>query len=126
MHSKEVEIVLAWHAALNAGETDRLVSLSTADVEVGGPRGTGRGAELLRDWVARAHIHLEPVRWQALGDMVVVEQSASWRTPDGQQAEPQPAASVFRVENGKVASVIRHADFETAAASVGVQQSSSA
>jgi hypothetical protein len=118
MHAKEVETVLAWHAALNAGDVERLVRLSTADVEVGGPRGTGRGLELLREWVARANIQLEPLRWQALGERLVVEQSASWQTPNGEQTEPQKAATVFRVEDGKVASVIRHADFETALGSV--------
>jgi len=124
MDTKEVEIVLAWHAALNAGDADRLVSLSATDVEVGGPRGAGRGGELLRDWVAHANIHLEPLRWQALSDTVVVEQSASWQTPHGEQTEPQQAATVFRVEDGKVASVIRHADFETALASVRLPRSS--
>ena len=42
--------------ALNAGNVERVIALSTADVEVGGPRGAGRGADLLRDWVARAGI----------------------------------------------------------------------
>jgi limonene-1,2-epoxide hydrolase len=109
---EEVEVVLAWHAALNAGDADRLVALSTADVEVGGPRGAGQGADLLREWVERARIQLEPVRWQAQGARVVVEQRASWQTSDGQLSEPQVVASVFGVQAGKVSSVIRHADFE--------------
>ena len=57
MTSAAVEIVLAWHAALNESDVQRLLSLSTDDVEVGGPRGAGRGADLLRDWVARAGVH---------------------------------------------------------------------
>ena len=81
--------MLAWHAALNAGDTDRLVSLSTADVEVGGPRGTGRGADLLRDWVARAHIHLEPERWQARGTQSWWNRARAGERPDGQHTEPQ-------------------------------------
>lgn len=112
--SQEVEVVLAWHAALNAGDTDRLVALSTADVEVGGPRGAGRGAELLREWVERARIQLEPVRWRARAEHVVVEQNASWQTSEAETTEPQTLASAFRVEGGKVASVVRYADFESA------------
>ena len=121
VNTKEVEVVLAWHAALNAGDADRLVSLSTADVEVGGPRGSGRGADVLRDWVARANIRLEPQRWQASGTTVVVQQAASWQTPDGQHTEPQTAASVFWVDDGQVAGVIRYADFATALESVGLE-----
>jgi hypothetical protein len=113
-HREPVEIVLAWHAALNAGNVEELLGLSTSDVEVGGPRGVGRGADLLRDWVARAQIRLEPVRWQADGPRVVVEESATWLGPDGQPTPPQDAASVFAVEDDRVASVIRHADFGAA------------
>jgi ketosteroid isomerase-like protein len=54
--SEEAVVVLAWHAALNDGDLERLLKLTTPDVEVGGPRGTGRGAELLRDWVGHAGI----------------------------------------------------------------------
>lgn len=44
-----VAVVLAWHAALNDGDADRLVALSTEEIEVGGPRGVGRGSALLRE-----------------------------------------------------------------------------
>ena len=117
--SEAVELVLAWHAALNAADVDRLLELSTSDVEVGGPRGAGRGADLLRDWVARAHIQLEPLRWQAQAATVVVEQRARWQTPDGQTTEPLTVASVFKIEGGKVASVIRLEDFASALESAG-------
>jgi ketosteroid isomerase-like protein len=32
-----IETVLAWHAAVNQSDVERLLSLSTEDVEVGGP-----------------------------------------------------------------------------------------
>jgi hypothetical protein len=118
----EVDVVLAWHAALNAADTDRLMALCTSDVEVGGPRGAGRGAELLCDWVARARIQLEPVCLQAQGATIVVEQAASWQTPNGQATQPQTAATVFCVEDGKVASVIRYADFKTALEAAGLER----
>jgi ketosteroid isomerase-like protein len=121
--SDNVEVVLAWHAALNAADTDRLLSVSAADVEVGGPRGSNRGADVLREWVARAHILLEPARWHAAGDRVVVEQSARWQRPEGQMSESQTVASAFRVEGGKVASVMRYADFQAALASAGLDGS---
>jgi hypothetical protein len=49
MNASELRVVEAWHEALNGGEVDRLVDLSHPEVEVGGPRGTGRGAQLLRE-----------------------------------------------------------------------------
>ncbi|MEJ7841482.1 MAG: hypothetical protein WKF95_06890 [Rubrobacter sp.] len=40
MSTPEVEAVLAWHEALNAGDAERLASLSHPEVEVGGPQGS--------------------------------------------------------------------------------------
>jgi ketosteroid isomerase-like protein len=100
-----IEVVRAWHAALNAADVDRLVELSTDDVEVGGPRGVGRGSDVLREWVGRAAVRLEPREIVDRGDTVVVEQLATWQAaPD----EPQTVASVFIVRDDRVASVIRY------------------
>src|SRR5437588_143819 len=115
------EVVRAWHAALNAGDVERLLSLSQPDVEVGGPRGSGRGADVLRDWVARAGVRLQPARVFARGDVVVVEQSARWPSePGAEPGESQMVASLFRVRDGRVASVIRHADLAAAIEAAGV------
>ena len=117
------EVILAWHAAVNAGDSERVLALSTDNVEVGGPRGSGRGAELLRDWIGRAGIQLQPVRFVERDGLVVVEQSAQWKTPEGGLTEPQAAASVFRLLNGKVDSVLRYADLPTALEAVGLDPS---
>jgi hypothetical protein len=82
MNTPELRVVEAWHEALNGGEVDRLVELSHPEVEVGGPHGTGRGAQLLREWVDRANIRLEPRRIFHHADTVVVEQRAQWRSTD--------------------------------------------
>src|SRR5258708_31712000 len=107
MRNAPVETVLAWHAALNSADVERVLSLSTDDVEVGGPRGAGHGADLLRDWVARAGVRLESGRVFVRGEGVVVEQSARWPSPDGKLPDPQTAPSVFRVQNGLVSSTRR-------------------
>lgn len=60
MSAPEVEAVLVWHEALNAGDAERLVSLSHPEVEVGGPQGSARGRQVLKDWVGRANVRLEP------------------------------------------------------------------
>jgi ketosteroid isomerase-like protein len=114
----EIEVVMAWHAALNAGDVEQLVSLSTPDVELGGPRGSGRGADLLSDWVSRAGVRLEPRQFiRGDGDgALIVEQAAVWQAENGELTQPRTVASLFRVRRGRVASVIRYPDVGSAQA----------
>jgi ketosteroid isomerase-like protein len=111
----ELHVVEAWHDALNDDEVDRLVELSHPEVEVGGPRGTGRGAQLLREWVSRANIRLEPRRVFHQADTVVVEQWAEWYSADtGQVNGGQTVGSVFVVRDGQVTRVVRYPDLADA------------
>ena len=112
----EAEVVQAWHAALNAGDLETLLSLSANDIEVAGPRGGGRGADVLRDWVGRANIRLDVERILGHGPLLVVEERARWAGDDA----PQVVASVFRVQDGKVTSVIRHPDVAAALEAAGL------
>ena len=121
-----IVVVDDWHTALNAGDVERLVGLSTADVEVGGPRGSGRGADLLRDWVARAGITLEPRRRYGRDGTFVVEQTAQWRSADGQLTPPQTVASVFRIRDGLVAAVLRYDDVAAALQAAGLDDADAA
>ena len=108
----EIQTVIAWHDALNEGDVERLVALSHPDVAVGGPRGSAHGAQILREWVARANIRLEPGRTFGEASTVVVEQGAEWQStvPGGVQT----VASVFVVSDGLVASVVRYPDLASA------------
>lgn len=109
MNAPELRVVEAWHEALNTGEVDLLVGLSHPEVEVGGPRGTGRGAQLLREWVDRANIRLEPRRIFHHADTVVVEQWAQWHSTDtGHVIGGQTVGSVFVVRDGQVKRVMRY------------------
>jgi ketosteroid isomerase-like protein len=121
MTAPEVAIVQAWHQALNDGDVDRLVALSSANVEVGGPRGSARGAQVLREWFGRAGIQLEPRQVFRHGRTVVVEEEAEWRAPGSEAVTGrQMPASVFLVEDGLVTSVIRYADLASALAATGL------
>lgn len=121
MGAPDVATVIAWHEALNAGDIDGLLALSSDDIEVGGPRGAGRGAHLLRDWVGRADIRLTPRRVFHRAGTVVVEESARWRSPETEQmTEPQGAASVFRVHDGRVTRVVRYPDVISALQAAGL------
>lgn len=124
MTAPEVRIVGEWHEALNAGDADRLVALSRPDVEVGGPRGTGRGTELLREWVARAGIRIEPQRTFRRAGTVVVEGEARWRDAEtGRMGTGQVLGSVFVVRGGLVSRVVRYPDLASALLAAGLDES---
>jgi ketosteroid isomerase-like protein len=109
MNKSEIALVRAWHEALNAGDVDRLVALSSDDVEIGGPRGPGKGSGLLRDWAGRAGIRLDMGRVFHRPGTVVVEQQAQWRSPaTGEVTGSETVATVFRVREGRVVSIVRH------------------
>lgn len=115
MSAPEVRIVREWHEALNAGDVDRLMALSSPGVEVGGPRGTGHGAELLREWVARSVISIEPRKVFHRAGTVVAGGEARWRDAEtGEISAGQAVASVFVVRDGLVARVVRYPDLASA------------
>ncbi len=111
----EVRVIEGWHEALNEGDVDRLVGLSHPDVEVVGPRGVSRGVLVLREWVNRANVRLEPRRLFRRGGKVVVEQAGQWRSAEsGEVIGNQTVASVFAVSDGLVTSVVRYDDLSEA------------
>ncbi|MGH6944614.1 MAG: nuclear transport factor 2 family protein [Geminicoccaceae bacterium] len=121
MDDREVGTVLDWHDALNEGDVEHLVELSSDDIEVGGPRGPSRGVQVLREWVERANIRLEPRQVFRRGQTVVVEQDALWRSPDtGEVIGSEVVASVFVIQSGRVVSVHRHPDLATALNAAGL------
>jgi ketosteroid isomerase-like protein len=122
--SPEVQTVFAWHDALNDGDVERLVGLSHPDVGVGGPRGTSQGAHILREWVDRANIHLEPGRIFHEADTVVVEQAAAWTSADtGETTPAQTVASVFVVRDCVVTTVVRYPNLVEALLALDLDQS---
>lgn len=124
MSTPEVRVVLAWHEALNAGDAKRLAALSHPEVELGGPRGSARGRRVLEDWVGRANIRLEPLRSFQNGRTVVVEEAATWRDArTGETTGEATVATVFALDGGLVAGIIRHDGLEDALRSAGLDGS---
>ena len=122
--TRAVELVAAFHEALNAGDAERLVGLAQADVELVGPRGTARGVDVLREWVGRAGVTLTPLRSFAGSQTVVVEEDASWRDPQTGEAQgAQVVATVFGLREGRIARIDRLPDLESALRAAGLEAS---
>ena len=118
-------VVRSWHEAMNARDVERLVSLAHDDVEVAGPRGVGRGTELLRAWIDRqageVGLHLAARRFFVRDDTVVVDQLAEWReATTGQVAQGREVGSVLVVRDGRVAAFSRHPDLGAALHAAGL------
>jgi hypothetical protein len=117
----EVDVVTAWHRALNAADPDGVAELTDESVEVGGPRGTGHGVALVHEWADRAGVRLDPKRVFHRGDVVVVEEVARWRDPTtGAWGDPSVVASGFLVAGGLVRRVVRFEGLAAALASSGL------
>jgi ketosteroid isomerase-like protein len=117
----EVQTVASWHRALNSGDVERLIRLSHPAIEVGGPRGTSQGVQILREWFGRANVRLDPRRVFHEADTVVVEQEAEWRSAE--PGDRQIVASVFVVREGLVTSVVRYLDLAEALDAANLDES---
>lgn len=114
-YTTEISTVLAWHDALNTGDVDNLLEVSSDDVELSGPQGASQGTAALREWAADAEVRLEPGRTFVHHGVVVVEEKAAWAGGGG-----STVASAFRVVGHEVVSVFRHADLDEALTATGL------
>ena len=108
-HASSVTVVQAWQDAANTQNVDGLIALSDPNIEIIGPRGSGYGHQLLRDWLGRAGLRLETLRVFARGDAVVVEQHGVWRSVEtGDVTGERDIASRFRVDGERIVQFARY------------------
>jgi ketosteroid isomerase-like protein len=117
--SAPTETVLAWLDAVNAGDTEGALSRTAPDVAIVGPRGTGRGREVLRAWLGHAGATFETRAVFASGDAVVVAQRGVWRDAGAVRGEAD-VATRFRIVGGQVAEVQRYDDLVFALRDAGL------
>jgi hypothetical protein len=120
------ETVRAWHDAVNAGDVEGAVALCAADVAVRGPQGTGHGHELMRAWLRRSGIRLEPQQpLREVDGRVFVHEKAQWTTTAQAPVQaptdhPVDTWVVFTAEGGVVTSVGRYETEDDALEAVAV------
>jgi SnoaL-like domain len=115
--------VLAWHDAVNRRDVERVMDLTSPDVEIVGPRGPARGHDALRQWFGHARVTLEPLRAFARGGAVVVAQRGVWHDPaSGEVIDEAQVASCFRVDGGRVAHYQRFDNLGAALEAAGLTE----
>lgn len=116
-----IAIVEGWQDAANRQDLDALLALSDPQIELVGPRGSGYGHQLLRDWLDRAGASFETQRVFARDTTVVVAQHGVWRSAEtGAVIGEQALASRFRVENERVTQFQRYDNLDAALADAGL------
>jgi len=114
-------IVHAWQDAANRRDIDRLLELSDPHIEITGPKGSGHGHQLLRDWLDRAGLTLQTQRAFVRGETVVLAQHGTWQsTAGGEATGEQDLASRFRVDEGRVTQYARYDTLDAALAEAGL------
>lgn len=117
-------IVQEWQDAANHQNIDRLVELSSPDIEVIGPRGSGHGYQLLREWLSRAGLHLTTLRAFVHDNYVGVAQHGVWRSVEtGEVTGERDLASRFLIDGHRVGQYARYDSLDVALNDAGLHYS---
>lgn len=117
--TQALDIVLKWQTLANEKNIPALMEASQPDITLIGPRGCTSGRQVLGEWIERAGLVLENQRGFARGEVVVLMQHGTWRS-DGDIIGEADVATVFRVEDGRVAWVARFDALDEALAEAGL------
>jgi hypothetical protein len=97
-----------WVDAANDRRIEDVVRLSSRDIEIVGPKGSARGADVLRDWIARAGLTLQTLRSFANNKHVVLEQQGTWQLSENSGAPSTALISThFTIADGRVSRIAR-------------------
>ena len=117
-------LVQAWQGAANSQNIDRLIELSAPTIEIVGPRGSGYGHQLLRDWLSRAGLYLTTQRAFVRDNTVVVAQHGVWRSVEtGAVTGERDLASRFQVDGQHIVQFARHDSLADALSEAGLHAS---
>ncbi len=128
MSDSPLDVTKAWFEALGALDADALVAASHDDFEwITLHRGTRRGHDELREWVARqgfgVAMHIEGARYFQRGDTVVVQTRTELRYVDGDElAGTDTGGVVVEVRRDRVARVTIRQDLPAALSAAGLSE----
>lgn len=120
MHA--VDVVRAWQEAVNSGDLKRLLELSEDQIEMIGPHGRGRGADLLDGWLERSGFSGEIRQIFARGSAVVVMERGTWRNPGSGAISGAGVALAFAIAGARVARFARFDDLGAALNHAGLSE----
>ena len=103
MSTSEIATVLAFHDALSTTDIGTLMSLSSADIEIGDADGAVQGHAALREWARQTEATIEVGDIYYRDGVVVVAETITTGSGD-----VSTAASAFRVVHDHVTSAFRH------------------
>ena len=119
-HEPSVAVVQAWQEAVNRQDVARLAALSSPDIEIAGPRGSGRGVGLLQNWLGRAGLRLVAQRAFARENVVVTANHGVWHGATEATSGVADFAAAFRVDDGRVTRFARYDSLDDALAEVNL------
>ena len=116
-----LETAEAWQQAASDQDVERMLALSDPNIEVVGPRGSGYGHQLLRDWLGRAGMAATTLRAFGRGNTIVLAQRGVWRSVEtGAVTGERDLASRFDIDGGRVARFARYDTIEEALGAAGL------
>ena len=116
-------IVAQWIEAANAKNPERLSELSSPDIEIIGPRGSGHGLPLLLDWLERAELDLNPEKTFADEQHVVVKGHGVWRSVEtGELIGEADVVLRFEVRGKQVTTFERFDNLDVALEAAGLRE----
>ncbi len=122
-HEDPLAIVRAWQNAANHQDAQRLLDLSDPSIEIVGPRGSGFGHQVLRDWMGRAGLNLTTLRAFVRNNTVVLAQHGVWRSVEtGEVIGEADIASQLTVSGERVTKFARYDRLDEALTKSGLEK----
>lgn len=120
MSTSQYATVLAWQDALNSGDIDTIIELSSDGIEISSAVGGSQGLVALLDWAAETTTTIALDEAYVSGSVVVTAGQAAGSLAGVAAGDHRHMAIAFRVENDQVVSVFIHPDLETALKATGL------
>lgn len=121
--TRNASTVGRWVRSLARGDLDGALACVDDDVQLVEPGGTVDGAHELRAWIVGSSATVQPLRWFADDEVVLVEQLVTEVPRDPELLVFRPSrreAVAFELRDGTIVRIERHQRVEEARAELGL------